>query len=111
MPSVFAYRNIKGREPFNKWFQDLDARAAAKVRSALAQLEAGNTSEVKPVGAGVFERRIHWGKGLRIYFGQDGVTLIILLGGARRLHKTATLNVPLKAGQITSKDATGGRNE
>ena len=42
MPQLFAYRDTAGREPFNKWFQDLDAQAAAKVRNALAQLEAGN---------------------------------------------------------------------
>jgi putative component of toxin-antitoxin plasmid stabilization module len=52
MPQLFAYRDIAGREPFSKWFQDLDAQAAAKVRNALAQLEAGNMSEVKPVGGG-----------------------------------------------------------
>lgn len=84
MPSLFAYRDIKGREPFQQWFADLDAQAAAKVRNALAQLEAGNMSEVKPVGGGVSERRIHWGKGLRVYFAQDGKTIIILLGGGTK---------------------------
>jgi putative addiction module killer protein len=84
MQHLFAYRDAEGREPFNKWFAHLDAQAAAKVRSALAQLEAGNRSEVKPIGAGVSERRVHWGNGLRIYFGQDGRANIILLGGGMK---------------------------
>lgn len=84
MPNLFVYRDPTGREPFNKWFGDLDAQAAAKVRKAIAQLEAGNKSEVEPIGGGLSERRIHWGKGLRIYFGQDGPTLIILLGGGTK---------------------------
>jgi putative addiction module killer protein len=84
MPELFTYRDAEGCEPFTTWFDDLDAQAAAKVRSALAQLEAGNLSEVKPVGGGVSERRIHWGKGLRVYFGQDGQTRIILLGGGTK---------------------------
>ena len=84
MPNLFAYCDAEGREPFNKWFTDLDAQAAARVRNALAQLEAGNMSEVKPVGGGVSERRIHWGKGLRVYFAQDGQTIIILLGGGTK---------------------------
>jgi putative addiction module killer protein len=82
--NLFAYRDAKGREPFNAWFDELDAQAAAKVRHAIAQLEAGNMSEVKPVGGGVSERRIHWGKGLRVYFGQDGQKIIILLGGGTK---------------------------
>ncbi len=84
MPELFAYRDAEGREPFNSWFDELDPQAAAKVRSALAQLEAGNMSEVKPVGGGVSERRIHWGKGLRVYFGQDGQARFILLGGGTK---------------------------
>lgn len=84
MPNLFAYRDSEGREPFNAWFDGLDAQAAAKVRNALAQLEAGNMSEVKPVGGGISERRIHWGKGLRVYFGQDGRTIVILLGGGTK---------------------------
>ena len=112
MPRVFAYRDAKGREPFNKWFQDLDARAAAKVRSALAQLEAGNTSEVKPVGGGVSERRIHWGKGLRIYFGQDGVTLIILLGGGTKATQDRDIKRAAECWtELQAKTRTGGRNE
>ena len=82
MPSVFAYRDAKGREPFNKWFQDLDVRAAAKVRSALSPAARGRQYvRGQARRRGVSERRIHWGKGLRMYFGQDGVTLIILLAG------------------------------
>lgn len=84
MLTLYAYRDVQGREPFNKWFTDLDAQAAGKVRATLAQLEAGNMSEVKPVGGGVSERRIHWGKGLRVYFAQDGQTIIILLGGGTK---------------------------
>ena len=84
MISVFAYRDSAGRQPFTDWFDDLDAQAATKVRNALAQLEAGSSSEVKPVGQGVSERRIHWGPGLRVYFGQDGQTILILLGGGTK---------------------------
>lgn len=42
MPTLYAYRDTQGRQPFDKWFNDLDAQAARKVRAALAQIEAGN---------------------------------------------------------------------
>ena len=47
-------------------------------------MESGNTSNVKGVGGGVSECRIDTGPGYRIYFGSDGDTLIILLGGGTK---------------------------
>jgi hypothetical protein len=51
-----------GRSPFEDWFAALDSTAAAKVTVALARLEQGNLSSVKPVGGGVLEYRIDWGQ-------------------------------------------------
>lgn len=48
------------------------------------QLSLGNLSEVKDVGGGVFERRLDFGPGYRLYFGRDGETLIILLAGGTK---------------------------
>ena len=47
-------------------------------------MESGNLSNVESVGGGVSEYRIHTGPGYRIYFGQDGEALIILLGGGTK---------------------------
>ena len=49
--------------------------------TALVRMEQGNLSKAKGVGAGVFECRVDFGPGYRIYFGKDGDTLVILLGG------------------------------
>jgi putative addiction module killer protein len=50
------------------------------VATALTRLAAGNFSNVKGVGSGVFEYRIDFGPGYRVYFGKDGERLLILLG-------------------------------
>ena len=47
----------------------------------LKRMEAGNFGDVKPEGEGVSELRFHTGKGIRIYFGQEGTQLVILLAG------------------------------
>jgi putative addiction module killer protein len=73
-----------GSSSFAKWFSALDAPAAAKVAVALYRLEQGNVSNVKSVGKGVSEYKIDFGPGYRIYFGQEGDELIILLGGGAR---------------------------
>ena len=81
---IREYVDERGHSPFARWFEDLDARAAAKVTVALARMELGNLSNVKTVGAGVLEYRIDWGPGYRVYFGRDGATLVILLAGGTK---------------------------
>ncbi len=54
------------------------------MRTALARMELGNLSNLKTVGSGVLELRIHSGPGYRIYLGRDGERLIILLGGGTK---------------------------
>jgi putative addiction module killer protein len=86
MPSVqvVEYLDPQGRSPHAKWFDGLNAPAAAKVAAALYRLAEGNFSNVKGVGAGVFERKIDFGPGYRIYFGKDGDAIVILLGGGSK---------------------------
>lgn len=81
---VVEYLDLQGKSPFARWFEDLNAEAAAKVTTALYRLAQGNFSNVKGVGGGVFEYRIDFGPGYRIYFGKDGDTVVILLGGSTK---------------------------
>jgi len=82
--TIREYIDADGRSPYAKWFDGLDARAAAKVATALVRMEQGNLSNAKGVGAGVSEYRLEFGPGYRIYYGRDGDTLIILLGGGTK---------------------------
>ncbi|MBX3303594.1 MAG: type II toxin-antitoxin system RelE/ParE family toxin [Nitrospira sp.] len=81
---ILEYLDLAGRSPYAAWFGGLNAPAAAKVAVALYQLAAGNFSNIKGVGAGVFERKLDVGPGYRIYFGKDGDTVVILLGGSTK---------------------------
>ena len=66
------YLTESGSDPFAAWFDKLNAIAAAKITTALYRMEMGNFSNVEGVSEGVFEYKIHFGPGYRIYFGQDG---------------------------------------
>ncbi len=84
MIEIRAYIDEKGHRQFVRWFDRLNTAAAARVTTALARMEKGNLSNIRSVGGGVLEQRIHFGPGYRIYFGKDGDTLIILLGGGTK---------------------------
>jgi putative addiction module killer protein len=81
---VVVYIDATGRSTFTRWFEELDPQAAARVTAALYRMGQGNFSNVEGVGGGVFEYRIDFGPGYRIYFGKDGETLVVLLGGSSK---------------------------
>jgi len=85
---LLEYIKEDGSNPYKKWFDTLNAQAAAKVAIATARMELGNTSNIKWFD-GIGEYRIDWEPGYRIlsntgYLIQDGKELIILLGGGTK---------------------------
>ena len=76
------YRSQKGRQPFIEWFKSIrDRNTRNRVERRLKRLEDGNFGDCQSVGRGVFELRLHFGPGYRIYFGQISNRLILLLCG------------------------------
>lgn len=79
---ILLYVMSKEVIPFSQWLDSLrDIRARAKIRSRLDRVSLGNLGDYRSVGEGVFELRIDYGPGYRIYFGQVGLKIIILLCG------------------------------
>ncbi|MCW5590073.1 MAG: type II toxin-antitoxin system RelE/ParE family toxin [Legionellales bacterium] len=70
--------------PFKKWFDELNAQAAAKVSMALYKMEQGNFSNAKSIGQGIWEYKIDFGPGYRIYYGRQDDTVILLLFGGNK---------------------------
>lgn len=92
---VREYLDRRGHSPFATWSDSLNKEAAAKVAAALARIQQGNLSNAKGVGAGVYEYRIDFGPGYRIYFGKDGERLVILLGGGMKKRQQADIAAAL----------------
>lgn len=88
---IAEYLDASGRSPFARWFDTLEARAAAKITTALSRLAAGNTGAAKSVGHGVHELRIDWGPGYRVYFGMDGEDVVILVAGGTKHRQQADI--------------------
>jgi putative addiction module killer protein len=91
MIEIREFLGLDGRNPFGDWFYRLNSEAARKVTVALYRLGLGNFSNVKGVGGGVFEYRIDFGPGYRVYFGKNGERIVILLcGGTKRRQQDDT---------------------
>lgn len=79
------YRTPAGKAPFNEWITSLPMKAQATIDSRISRVRDGNLGDVKNVGGGVFELRVHLSPGYRVYFGLVGSTVVLLLcGGSKR---------------------------
>lgn len=92
---ILQYLASTGENPFSEWFDGLDAQAAAKVTIALARMEQGNLSNSKAVGGGVFEYRIDFGPGYRLYSGRDGEAIMVLLAGGTKKRQSSDIAIAL----------------
>lgn len=80
---------LRQTETFHRWRLRLkDGRARALIASRLDRLAFGHTGDAKAVGAGVFELRIHFGPGYRIYYARRGEVVILLLCGGDKRSQT-----------------------
>jgi putative addiction module killer protein len=80
--TILTYEKADGSTPFNDWLESLrDRKARAIIRTRINRVRLGNLGDCKSIGEGVSELRIKFGAGYRVYFGQEGDTIIILLLG------------------------------
>ncbi|QPN60867.1 type II toxin-antitoxin system RelE/ParE family toxin [Synechococcus sp. CBW1002] len=73
---------IRETSAYAAWFSSLrDRTAKARIDIRIRRLSLGNPGDVRPVGEGVSELRIHYGPGYRIYLTMQGEAIVILLAG------------------------------
>jgi putative addiction module killer protein len=80
---------VNGRSSFADWLDSLPAGPAqAAIDSRLDRVAEGNFGDCRPVGEGVWELRVHCGPGYRVYYGEDGPVIVLLLcGGNKRSQR------------------------
>ncbi len=84
------------RSPFADWFNRLDAVTAARVDRCIRRMEAGNFGDSKALKGGIHELRLFFGPGYRVYYGIEGKTLVILLGGGDKSKQSADIAAAVK---------------
>ena len=93
---------VRQTEVYAQWFERLsDRRGRARIDARIRRLSLGNPGDVKPVGKGVSELRIHYGPGYRVYYVRRERTVVILLaGGEKRTQKRDIRKAYELAGQL-----------
>ena len=82
---ILNYTMPSGRSPYRQWYTQLkDEKTQIVISNRITRLRAGNFGDFRRLDAGLYELRIHYGPGYRVYFGVFQNDIIILLcGGAK----------------------------
>lgn len=78
---IREYVAANGESPFRVWLDGLTNAYKARIQARLLRVELGNLGDHKSLGDGVYELRLDFGPGFRVYFGLDGRKLVLLLCG------------------------------
>jgi putative addiction module killer protein len=73
-----------GRSPFRDWLDALDLSVKARIQARVLRFETGNLGDHKSVGGGVWEARLMFGPGYRIYLGKPGRSGICFSSAAQK---------------------------
>jgi len=82
------YVTRDGKRPFEEWMHTLkDMEAQGRILARLERVRLGLLGDCKSVGEGVLELRVDVGPGYRVYFGQDGRSIVVLLCGGSKARQ------------------------
>lgn len=92
--TVIIYTDENGHEPYTDWFNGLrDRQGKSRIESRLQRLATGHYGDYASVGEGVFELRMFFGPGYRVYFGEDADHIVILLCGGDKDSQTRDIRL------------------
>jgi len=88
---------IRKTNVYARWLDGLnDLTGRARILVRIERLAAGHPGDMKPVGDGVCELRMHFGPGYRVYFIQNGREIVILLAGGDKSSQSVDIKTALK---------------
>jgi putative addiction module killer protein len=91
------YLTESGRDVFGEWLSGLkDVRTRAKIMARIDRLSAGNFGECKALRGGLFELRIDWGPGYRVYYALAGKACVLLLCGGDKRKQSSDIKRALE---------------
>jgi putative addiction module killer protein len=91
---VQIYITKNGKAPFEEWMRSLRGKQTkARILARIDRVRLGNLGDCESVGAGVYELRIHFGPGYRVYFGMHGAEVVLLLCGGDKSSQARDIDM------------------
>ncbi len=92
MIEIRRYVTRTGKDVIGKWLAELkDVQARAKIAARIARVVTGNFGDSKRLSQNLYELRIDWGPGYRVYYAILGKTCILLLSGGNKRKQSADI--------------------
>jgi putative addiction module killer protein len=90
---LFHYITPAGSNVFREWLRGLnDPDARARVTLRVSRLAAGNFGDCKPLRDGVWELRIDYGPGYRVYYAKIGSQALLIFGGGDKRYQSRDID-------------------
>jgi putative addiction module killer protein len=82
---IHHYLTSAGTDPYQRWLDELkDLRGRVTIQRRIDRIANGNFGDHRFCRDGVWELRIQFGPGYRVYYGREGETVVVLLGGGSK---------------------------
>lgn len=85
------YRTPDGKIPVSEWLNDLDDKTSGRILAYIDRMKMGNFGNSRLVGKRVWELKINFGSGYRVYYLRDGQTVVVLLCGGDKSSQSADI--------------------
>ncbi len=97
---IEIYSFVNGKKPFVSWLESLkDKKIRYKIKERLDRIALGNMGDCKSIKQGVFELRLDFGPGYRVYFGEENQKVVILLCGGDKSTQETDIKKAIKLWQ------------
>lgn len=111
MFEIREYINNNNRALFSEWLNGLDRMMKARVLTRIDRLRRGNFGDTKSVGEGVFELRLDFGPGYRVYYGREGDLVVILLCGGDKASQSKDIEGAKELWNLHSRERRAYGNQ
>ena len=90
---IVHYVTEEGIDYFDRWMRRQPPQLRARVQTRIDRIRLGNFGDHRSLGSGVYELRLNFGAGYRIYYGRDGADIVVLLAAGAKNRQSRDISL------------------